>query len=163
MTDTRPILVVDDFVDGRELLSEYLEFRGFSVVAAKSGREAIALAPQIRPSAVLMDLGMPDVDGWEATRRLRQNPDTRDVMIIAVTAHALNREVQAALDAGCDAVVAKPYDLAAFADALAASMVKGPAAFKAVGAPIVASRSPHSKGKPTGPPDRANRSRKRKA
>jgi two-component system cell cycle response regulator DivK len=135
MTDTRPILVVDDFLDGRELLSEYLEFRGFSVVAAKSGREAIALAPQIRPSAVLMDLGMPDIDGWEATRRLRQNPDTRDVMIIAVTAHALTREVQAALDAGCDAVVAKPYDLAAFADALAASMTKGPSAFKAVGAP----------------------------
>jgi two-component system cell cycle response regulator DivK len=145
MADTRPILVVDDFLDGRELLSEYLEFRGFSVVAAKSGSEAVALAPQIRPSAILMDLGMPDIDGWEATRRLRQNPDTRDVMIIAVTAHALNREVQAALDAGCDAVVAKPYDLVAFADALAAAMTRGPDAFKAVGAPTKA-QSPSSPG-----------------
>ena len=79
---------------------------------------------------------MPDMDGWEATRRLRQNPDTSEMMIIAVTAHALNREVQAALDAGCDAVIAKPYDLATFADALAAALVKGPSAFKAVGAPL---------------------------
>ncbi len=130
-----PILVVDDFADGRELLAEYLRFRGFSVVAAASGDEAIAVAERVSPSVVLMDLRMPGMDGWEATRRLRENPEMRDVMIVAVTAHALAPEIESALNAGCDAVVSKPYDLHSFADALRSAMVKGPEAFAAIGAP----------------------------
>ena len=131
----QPVLVVDDFEDGRELLVEYLQFRGFPVVSAASGHEAITVAAQVRPSAVLMDLRMPDGDGWEATRSLRQHPTTAQTMIIAVTAHALAPEIQSALNAGCDAVVSKPYDLAAFADALSVALREGPDAFAALGAP----------------------------
>src|SRR5581483_7368122 len=109
---TRRILVVDDFPDGRELLAEYLRFRGFDVIEATSGDEAIALTQRLRPDVVLMDLGMPHVDGWEATRRLKGDPATANTLIVAVTAHALTTEMDAALAAGCDAVVAKPYDLA---------------------------------------------------
>lgn len=133
--NARPVLVVDDYPDGRELLAEYLQYRGFSVVAANSGAEALAIAAQIRPAAILMDLRMPDMDGWEATRRLRGDPATRDIMIVAVTAAALTDEVEKALRAGCDAVVAKPYDLTTFADALAVAVVEGPEAFRALGAP----------------------------
>jgi CheY-like chemotaxis protein len=105
ISSTQTVLVVDDFDDGRELLVEYLEFKGFAVLSAASGNEAIAMAERIRPSVVLMDLRMPDGDGWEAARRLRENPATTTVMIVAVTAHALAPEIQSALSAGCDAVV----------------------------------------------------------
>jgi two-component system cell cycle response regulator DivK len=136
MVDTRsgPILVVDDYADGREMLAEYLTFRGFSVASAQSGVEAISVAAQVHPAIVLMDLRMPDLDGWEATRLLRKDPQTRQVMIVAVTAHALATEVERALDAGCDAVVSKPYDLASFADALIIALRKGPGAVKEFGA-----------------------------
>jgi two-component system, cell cycle response regulator DivK len=134
MPDTLRILVVDDYPDGRQLLAEYLQFRGFSVLTASSGREAIDVAAQVQPAAILMDLRMPGMDGWEATRLLRANPATSDVMIVAVTAAALADEVCSALDAGCDAVVAKPYDLTALADALSIALVEGPDAFKFLGA-----------------------------
>jgi two-component system, cell cycle response regulator DivK len=134
MADTQRILVVDDFPDGRQLLAEYLRFRGFDVVLATSGAEAIDVAIHTKPSAILMDLRMPGMDGWEATRLLRANPATKDVMIIAVTAAALADDVRSALDAGCDAVVAKPYDLTALADALSMALVAGPEAFKFLGA-----------------------------
>jgi CheY-like chemotaxis protein len=139
---TQPILVVDDFDDGRELLVEYLQFRGFPVVSAASGNEAVAMAARVRPSAVLMDLRMPDGDGWQATRSLRANPATAQSMIIAVTAHALAPEIESALNAGCDAVVSKPYDLAAFADALTAALRDGPEAFAVLGAPTRGRRTP---------------------
>ncbi|HZR22342.1 MAG TPA: response regulator [Vicinamibacterales bacterium] len=143
MADTlQPILVVDDYPDGRQLLAEYLQFRGFHVVTAKSGRDAVQTALRIQPVAILMDLRMPDMDGWEATRHLRKLEETRDVMIVAVTAAALNDEVRSALDAGCDAVVAKPYDLLAFGDALATALADGVEAFAAIGATVQpASRS----------------------
>jgi CheY-like chemotaxis protein len=129
-----PVLVVDDYADGREMLAEYLTFRGFSVASAQSGVEAISVAERFRPAIVLMDLRMPDMDGWEATRRLRADPKTRETMIVAVTAHALATEVKRALDAGCDAVVSKPYDLASFADALRLALHEGPQAVKEFGA-----------------------------
>jgi CheY-like chemotaxis protein len=110
------VLVVDDFVDGRELLTEYLCYRGFTVIEASSGTECLRVARTAHPDVVLMDLGMPDLDGWEVTKRLRADPATRDLLIIAVTAHALNAELQRALDAGCNAVVPKPYDLEALAN-----------------------------------------------
>jgi CheY-like chemotaxis protein len=134
MPVTPRILVVDDFPDGRQLLTEYLQFRGFVVLTAESGTEAVEIATREVPAAILMDLRMPGMDGWEATRRLRATPATRDAMIVAVTAAALVDEVNAALDAGCDAVVAKPYDLIAFADALAIALVEGPDAFRILGA-----------------------------
>jgi two-component system, cell cycle response regulator DivK len=134
MADTPSILVVDDYADGRQLLAEYLEFRGFVVVTAASGREAVDVATQTQPAAILMDLRMPGMDGWEATRLLRANPATRDILIVAVTAAAIPDEVRSAIDAGCDAVVAKPYDLTALGDALSIALVEGPTAFRFLGA-----------------------------
>jgi CheY-like chemotaxis protein len=128
----RTVLVVDDFADGRELLAEYLQWRGFEVETATSGDEAIAAVARSRPAAILMDLGMPGMDGWEATRQIRALPGLADVLIVAVTAHALSRETDAALRAGCDAVVAKPFDLAAFADALTVALTEGPVVFKRI-------------------------------
>lgn len=110
------VLVVDDFPDGREMVSEYLAFRGFSVIQASTGAEAIELARRHRPRLILMDLGMPGLDGWETTRRLKADARTKDCMIIALTAHALTAQHLSARKAGCDEVIAKPFDLAALAD-----------------------------------------------
>jgi two-component system cell cycle response regulator DivK len=102
------ILVVDDIDDGREMYAQYLEFEGFRVKEAKNGQEAIALTKRLRPDVVLMDLSLPVMDGWEATRRIKANPLTRDVPIIAVTAHAMTGSEANAREAGCDAFVTRP-------------------------------------------------------
>jgi CheY-like chemotaxis protein len=128
----RFVLVVDDFGDGRELLAEYLQWRGFRVATAASGEEAIRAATARRPAAILMDLGMPGIDGWQATETIRGIPHLADVLIVAVTAHALKPETDRAIFAGCDAVVSKPVDLAAFADALNIALVEGASAFNAI-------------------------------
>ena len=112
------VLVVDDFPDGREILTEYLSFEGFDVHVAAGGAEAIEIARKVRPDIVLMDLEMPGTNGWMATRTLKSDPETREIIIIAVTAHALRRETDAAIEAGCDGVICKPYDLEALAEAL---------------------------------------------
>jgi CheY-like chemotaxis protein len=117
---SRPsILVVDDSDDGREMLVEFLAFRKFQVAEARDGAEAIEMARRVLPRIVLMDLSMPGVDGWEATRRLKADPLTKNIVVIAFTAHAFPPEQATARAAGCDAVVAKPFDLARLADALA--------------------------------------------
>jgi CheY-like chemotaxis protein len=102
------ILVVDDFAPGRELLAEYLEFSGYEVATAEDGASALEQADTFLPGAILMDLSLPGIDGWEATRRLRRGLRTRDMKIIALTAHALETEKDRALEAGCDEVITKP-------------------------------------------------------
>jgi CheY-like chemotaxis protein len=102
------ILVVDDFSDNREMYAEYLRYAGFRVEEATNGREALDKAAQTMPDAIVMDLSLPEMDGWEATRRLKANPDTKHIRIIAVTGHALKGHNRSALDAGCDAFVTKP-------------------------------------------------------
>jgi two-component system cell cycle response regulator DivK len=102
------VLVVDDFAAGRELCAEYLLFRGYEVATAADGAEALEQAFALRPDAILMDLSLPAIDGWEATRRLRADGRTRGIKIIALTAHALETERDRALAAGCDEVVTKP-------------------------------------------------------
>ncbi len=132
VTKKPSILVVDDVLDGREMLVEYLTFRGFQVAEATTGIAALAMARALRPQIVLMDLSMPGIDGWETTRRLKTDPLTKDALVVAVTAHAFNREHEAARAAGCDAIVLKPYDLLVLADALAKVSTLGVAAFDAV-------------------------------
>jgi two-component system cell cycle response regulator DivK len=105
------ILVVDDDEDGREMLVHFLFFRGFQVAAARDGMEAVDVARRIQPRIVLMDLSLPIVNGWDATRQLRTDPLTKDIIILAVTAHAFPPEQQSARAAGCDAIIAKPLDL----------------------------------------------------
>jgi two-component system, cell cycle response regulator DivK len=112
------ILVVDDVADGREMLTEYLRFRGFRVVAADNGVAALEIARRERPRVILMDLAMPGVDGWNATRQLKADPRTKHIIVVAVTAHALTGDEAIAKNAGCDAFVAKPYELVQLADAL---------------------------------------------
>lgn len=102
------VLVVDDVAHGREIFAEYLEFRGFRVATAADGLEAIDKAWELRPDVILMDLSLPGIDGWEATRRLKQDDRTRETPIIALTAHALASAHDRAKEVGCDSVVTKP-------------------------------------------------------
>jgi CheY-like chemotaxis protein len=102
------VLVVDDVAHGREIFAEYLEFRGFRVATAEDGIEAMEKAFELRPDVILMDLSLPKIDGWEATRRLKQDERTRSIPIIALTAHALASAHDRAKEVGCDSVVTKP-------------------------------------------------------
>jgi CheY-like chemotaxis protein len=115
---TLSVLVVDDFPDGLEMVADYLRFRGFDVNVATSGAHAIEVARAVRPDVVLMDLLMPDIDGWQATRTLKTDPRTKGICVIAATAHALRAEIESAMKAGCDGVISKPFDLVALANAL---------------------------------------------
>ncbi len=102
------VLVVDDVDHGREIFAEYLEFRGFRVATAADGLEALDKAFELLPDVILMDLSLPGIDGWEATRRLKLDDRTRSIPIIALTAHALAAAHDRAREVGCSAVVTKP-------------------------------------------------------
>jgi CheY-like chemotaxis protein len=102
------ILIVEDFDDAREMYRDYLEFSGFRVETARDGREAIEKAKTLQPDLILMDLSLPGIDGWEATRLLKAAPDTRHFLIVALSAHALATEGDRARAAGCDGFIAKP-------------------------------------------------------
>ena len=102
------VLVVDDVDHGREIFAEYLEYRGFRVATAADGLEALDKAFELLPDVILMDLSLPGIDGWEATRRLKQDDRTRNIPIIALTAHALAAAHDKAREVGCNAVVTKP-------------------------------------------------------
>jgi CheY-like chemotaxis protein len=102
------ILVVDDFEDNREMYAEFLQFSGYSVAEASNGLEALEKAFELRPDLVLMDLSLPGIDGWEATRRLKQDDRTRHIPVVALTGHALAGHSKGARDAGCDAFITKP-------------------------------------------------------
>ena len=102
------ILIVEDFDDAREMYRDYLEFSGFRVETARDGREAIEKTRALCPDLVLMDLSLPVMDGWEATRLLKSDPVTRRIPIVALSAHALAAEGERARSAGCDGFIAKP-------------------------------------------------------
>jgi two-component system, cell cycle response regulator DivK len=102
------VLVVDDVAHGREIFAEYLEFRGFRVATASDGLEALDKAFELLPDIILMDLSLPQLDGWEATKRLKGDDRTKTIPIIALTAHALASAHDKAMAAGCDSVVTKP-------------------------------------------------------
>ena len=102
------ILVVDDYQDAREMYAEYLQFSGFRVAEARNGNEALEQAFALKPDLILMDLSLPGMDGWEATRRLKADAATRHIPIVALTGHALAGASEGARKAGCDAFVTKP-------------------------------------------------------
>jgi CheY-like chemotaxis protein len=102
------VLLVDDFQDAREMYADFLGFSGFRTDQACDGHEAIAKAVSLRPDVILMDLSLPGIDGWEVTRRLKRDPQTRSIPIIALTAHALHGDERRARGAGCDSFVSKP-------------------------------------------------------
>lgn len=102
------VLVVEDYQDAREMYAAYLQFSGFDVAEAGNGIEAIEKTQELLPDIVLMDLALPRMDGWEATRRLKNDPKTRHIPIVALTGHALAGHAEGAREAGCDAFVTKP-------------------------------------------------------
>lgn len=102
------VLVVDDFADNREMYSEYLSFSGYDVIEARNGREALDQAQQRLPDIIIMDLSLPVMDGWEATRRLKADERTRKIPVVALTGHALAGHSKGAKEAGCDSFLAKP-------------------------------------------------------
>jgi len=108
MTAKKKILVVDDNEDNREILVFRLQQLGFEVLIASNGKEAIETASQAKPDVILMDLRMPVMDGWEATRALRQTEWGKDLPVVAVTAHAMEEDRRRALNVGCNEFISKP-------------------------------------------------------
>lgn len=102
------VLLVDDFDDAREMYGHYLRHFGYEPLEAATGEDALALALARQPAIILMDLQLPGIDGWEITRRLKHDDRTRHIPIIALTAHALDRERERTRRAGCDAFLSKP-------------------------------------------------------
>ena len=102
------ILLVEDNRDNRKIFRDVLSHAGFRVVEAEDGGKALARVEAERPDLILMDLSIPVVDGWECTRRLKGDPRTRAIPIVALTAHAMRGDEERARDAGCDGYLAKP-------------------------------------------------------
>jgi CheY-like chemotaxis protein len=103
----RKILVIEDHEFNRDLLIQLLE-DSYVVVVAVDGREGVERAEQERPDLILMDFGMPEMDGWEATRRIKAQPALRHIPIIAITSHAMVGDEEKARESGCDDYMAKP-------------------------------------------------------
>jgi CheY-like chemotaxis protein len=102
------ILVVDDFEDNRAMYVQFLRFAGFRVAEAENGKVALDQATTLRPDLIVMDLSLPVMDGWEATRRLKGDERTKRIPVLALTGHALGRHSEVAREAGCDAFLTKP-------------------------------------------------------
>ena len=105
------ILLVEDNEMNREMLSRRLSRRGFEVITATNGQASIEMAASQQPDLILMDLSLPVVDGWDATRRLKANPATRRIPVLALTAQAMDGEREKSLAAGCDEFDTKPIDI----------------------------------------------------
>ena len=105
------ILIVEDNEMNRDMLSRRLVRRGYQIVIAVDGGEGIAAATAERPDLILMDMSLPVVDGWEATRRLKAEPRTRVIPVIGLTAHAMAGDREKVIDAGCDDYDTKPVEL----------------------------------------------------
>jgi two-component system, cell cycle response regulator DivK len=106
---SKRILVVEDQEDNRRILRDLLTSAGYEVIQAENGQEALAAAARERPDLILMDIQLPLLDGYEATRRIKADPDLRAIPIIVVTSYALSGDEGKARAAGCDAYVTKPY------------------------------------------------------
>ena len=105
------ILLVEDNPENRDMLSRRLIRRGFEVEFAEDGEEAVRKARDVAPALILMDLSLPVLDGWEATRRIKADASTAAIPVIALTAHAMASDRERALEAGCDDYDTKPVDL----------------------------------------------------
>ena len=111
LSPARRILVVDDNPDQLALLAELLRLRGYEVIAARDAAEALRLVAEHRPRACVIDIGLPDIDGYELARRLRAIPETREARLIAVTGYGTLADQQTFEDAGFDHYFPKPPDL----------------------------------------------------
>jgi CheY-like chemotaxis protein len=102
------VLLVDDSEDNREVYAQYLSFSGFRVEIAVDGVEAVEKAASLKPDVIVMDLSLPRLDGWEATRQIKSAPETRNIPVIALTGHAVSESKRRALDVGCSGYLTKP-------------------------------------------------------
>jgi two-component system cell cycle response regulator DivK len=106
---SKKILVIEDTEDNRQILRDLLGMAGYEMVEAHDGAEGVAKAAEHRPDLILMDIQMPVMDGYEATRRIKAIPELKSIPIVAVTSYALSGDEQKTRAAGCDAYIAKPY------------------------------------------------------
>lgn len=106
---TKSILVVEDTEDNRRILNDLLSSAGFAMLEAHDGERGVEIAGRHRPDLILMDVHLPVIDGYEAIRRIRENPETRDIPIVAVTSHAAADDEKKAVEAGCVRYVSKPF------------------------------------------------------
>ena len=104
------VLYIDDTENNRILVTRRLEKKGYQVATAETAEKGIAMALGDAPDLILMDMGMPDVDGWSATRQIKTDPRLRHIPVIALTAHAMQGDREKALEAGCDDYETKPFD-----------------------------------------------------
>jgi CheY-like chemotaxis protein len=104
------VLYIDDTENNRILVTRRLEKKGFRVLTAENAGQGLTLAGTALPDLILMDMGMPDIDGWSATRELKADPKLRHIPVIALTAHAMQGDREKALEAGCDDYETKPFD-----------------------------------------------------
>lgn len=114
------ILLVEDNEMNRDMLSRRLERKGYEVVIAVDGQQAIDLAASVKPDLILMDMSLPIIDGWEATRRLKADALTKPIPIIALTAHAMPEDERRAREAGCNDYDTKPIELPRLLEKIAA-------------------------------------------
>ena len=105
----KKILIVEDHADMRELLTWQIELMGFMPIPAKHGEEGVEKAVAEQPDLILLDIMMPGMDGWEAARTLRANPETKDIPILAATALFRDSDLKSCLDAGCNGYIVKPF------------------------------------------------------
>ena len=106
---SKRILVVEDHEDNRQIVRDLLSANGYELTDALTGEEGVAFAKRDRPDLILMDIQLPGIDGYEATRRIKADPELRHIPIIVVTSYALSGDDQKAFAAGCDGYVTKPF------------------------------------------------------
>lgn len=121
------ILLVEDNEMNRDMLSRRLQKRGYEVVIAEDGEQGVRLAQSEAPALVLMDMSLPVLDGWEATRQLKADPATRSIPVIALTAHAMAGDRERALEAGADDFDTKPVELTRLLEKIEVLLAKKPA------------------------------------
>ncbi len=118
------ILLVEDNEMNRDMLCRRLNRRGFDVVAAEDGEKGVEMARSENPDVILMDMSLPVIDGWEATRRIKAADETRQIPIIALTAHAMAGDKEKTLAAGCDDYDTKPIELSRLLEKISAILAK---------------------------------------
>ncbi len=113
------VLIVEDNIDNYELVRFLLERTGYETRWARSGKEGISMAKEIKPALILMDLSLPEMDGWTATQRIKSDPETKHIPVAALTAHTLPGDRKRALDVGCDGYLSKPMNIKLFDETVA--------------------------------------------
>jgi two-component system cell cycle response regulator DivK len=120
------ILIVEDAPDNRTIAELILTDAGFSVTSVGDGASALIAAATKHPDVILMDLSLPHLDGWEATRRLKSDPATCNIPVIAFTAHALPNDIERARACGCSSIIAKPFEIDFFLSQIRALITQRP-------------------------------------